>query len=55
MLDFRDKKIPDQWDCSGKEKRARAIQRLRERKKESAGEGGFLSWHSVFVRQISHR
>ena len=43
MPDFRDKKIPDQWDCSGKEKRARAIQRLRERKKESAGEGSLDS------------
>lgn len=43
MLDFRDKKIPDQWDCSGKEKRAWAIQRLRERKKESAGERGLDS------------
>ena len=43
MLDFRDKKIPDQWDCFGKEKRARAIQRLRERKKESAGERGLDS------------
>lgn len=43
MLDFRDKKIPDQRDCSGKEKRARAIQRLRERKKGSAGEGSLDS------------
>jgi len=27
MLDFRDKKMPDQWDRSGEVKRARVIQR----------------------------
>jgi len=31
------KKKPDQWDYFGKEKRARAIQRLRERKKRVLG------------------
>lgn len=44
MLDFRDKKrSPNNRTAPGKKRECRAIQRLRERKKESAGERGLDS------------
>lgn len=55
MLDFRDKKEVRTIGLLQERKESPGNSKAKGKKKESAREGGFLPWHSAFVRQISHR